>query len=54
MDALYGKSVAITDRAVDAHISRLRRKIDREGARSSLVQSIRGEGYVLATTLEAE
>ncbi len=54
MDALYGNSVAITDRAVDAHVSRLRRKIDREGARSSLIQSIRGEGYVLATTLDVE
>ncbi|WP_421703116.1 response regulator [Aliiroseovarius sp.] len=52
MDALYGNSVAITDRAVDAHVSRLRRKIDRAEARSSLIQSIRGEGYVFASTVE--
>ncbi|WP_300518813.1 response regulator transcription factor [Aliiroseovarius sp.] len=54
MDALYGNSVAITDRAVDAHVSRLRRKIDREEARSSLIQSVRGEGYVLAVTVDVD
>ena len=52
MDALYGKSVTITDRAVDAHISRLRRKIDPTDADVSLIQSIRGEGYILATEVE--
>ncbi|MQQ07128.1 response regulator [Epibacterium sp. SM1979] len=52
MDTLYGKSVTITDRAVDAHISRLRRKIDPTGADVSLIQSIRGEGYILAAEVE--
>ncbi len=48
MSELYGNSVAITDRAVDAHISRLRRKIDPENADNSVIQSVRSEGYVLA------
>lgn len=49
MSELYGSSTAITDRALDAHVSRLRRKIDQDQAETSLIQSIRGEGYVLAT-----
>ncbi len=52
MAELYGHSVAITDRAVDAHVSRLRRKIDGGAGQTSLIQSIRGEGYVLAADLQ--
>ncbi len=52
MSELYGNSIAITDRAVDAHVSRLRRKIDGDAGQASLIQSIRGEGYVLAAELE--
>lgn len=54
MSDLYGHSAAITDRAVDAHVSRLRRKIDRDMAETSLIQSIRGEGYVLACDVDAQ
>ncbi len=52
MSELYGNSVAITDRAVDAHVSRLRRKIDPENASNSVIQSVRSEGYVLAAEVE--
>lgn len=53
MAELYGNSVAITDRAVDAHMSRLRRKIDDANVETSLIRSIRGEGYVLAAKVES-
>lgn len=52
MNELYGNSITVTDRSIDAHVSRLRRKIDLPTAQSSLIQSVRGEGYVL--TAEAE
>lgn len=48
MDRLYGNSALVTDRAIDAHVTRLRRKIDPEDADASLIQSVHGKGYVLA------
>ncbi|SEQ58346.1 response regulator [Thalassovita taeanensis] len=52
MDALYGNSTTVTDRAIDAHVARLRRKIDGENAGTSLIQAVHGEGYVFATAVE--
>lgn len=52
MSELYGNSMAVTDRAVDAHISRLRRKIDPDNADNSVIQSVRSEGYILAAEVE--
>jgi len=52
MDVLYGNSTTVTDRAIDAHVTRLRRKIDDAGAGASLIQAVHGEGYVLATEVE--
>ena len=52
MTELYGNNVSITDRSIDAHVSRLRRKIDAPDAQNSLIQSVRGRGYVLAIESE--
>jgi len=52
MDALYGNSISVTDRALDAYITRLRRKFDADATGVSLSQSVRGEGYVLATEVD--
>jgi len=52
MDELYGNNVSITDRSIDAHVSRLRRKIDSPSEPASLIQSVRGEGYVLTAKAE--
>ena len=52
MDRLYGNSTAVTDRAIDAHINRLRRKIDIENNDISLIRAVHGEGYMLAVETE--
>ena len=53
MDALYGNSITVTDRAIDAHVARLRRKIDLQSGNTSLIRAVHGQGYILATELEA-
>lgn len=52
MDALYGNSITVTDRAIDAHVARLRRKIDRKDGNASLIRAVHGQGYVFATKVE--
>jgi DNA-binding response OmpR family regulator len=52
MDALYGNSITVTDRAIDAHVARLRRKIDPKDGNASLIRAVHGQGYVFATELE--
>jgi DNA-binding response OmpR family regulator len=42
---VWGQDRAITDRAVDVYILRLRQKIERDPAAPELVHSIRGFGY---------
>ncbi|SPH17024.1 Transcriptional regulatory protein OmpR [Defluviimonas aquaemixtae] len=48
LDALYGNSTAVTDRAIDAHIVRLRRKLDEGDHERSLIRTVHGVGYTLA------
>lgn len=50
---VYGNAVSVTDRAIDAHIARLRRKLNDGDGGSSLIQTVHGEGYILATEVEA-
>jgi DNA-binding response OmpR family regulator len=45
LDAVWGQDRAITDRAVDVYILRLRQKIERDPANPSLIHSVRGFGY---------
>ena len=49
--ALAGNGGSIGERAVDVQINRLRRKIERDPANPLLVQTVRGIGYRLVTTL---
>lgn len=46
MDMTRGRALEAFDRAVDAQIVRLRRKIEADPARPQLVKSVRGVGYV--------
>jgi two-component system phosphate regulon response regulator OmpR len=49
--ALVGNSGSIGERAVDVQVNRLRRKVERDPANPLLVQTVRGVGYRLVTTL---
>ena len=53
LNTVYGNAASVTDRAIDAHVARLRRKLDKDEAGSSLIQTVHGEGYILATEVEA-
>jgi len=53
LENIYGNATAITDRAIDAHIARLRRKIDLSDADTSLIRTVHGVGYCLAVSIEA-
>lgn len=48
MDLVYGNSVTATDRAIDAHIARLRRKLMTQADTSSVILTVHGSGYKLA------
>ncbi len=48
MDILYSGAVHVTDRAIDAHIARLRRKLAAAGAGDDLIKTVHGLGYTLA------
>lgn len=50
MQRLHGRPVGPHDRAVDVQVGRLRRKLESDPARPTLIRSIRGVGYVLAAT----
>jgi len=52
MKLIYGTSVHVTDRAIDAHVARLRRKLEASGGQRDLIKTIHGIGYSLATRLE--
>jgi DNA-binding response OmpR family regulator len=45
LDAVWGQDRAITDRAVDVYVLRLRQKIERDPTAPSLIHSVRGFGY---------
>ncbi len=45
LNAVWGQDRAITDRAVDVYVLRLRQKIERDPASPELIHSVRGFGY---------
>ena len=45
LNAVWGQDRAITDRAVDVYILRLRQKVERDPASPILIHSVRGFGY---------
>lgn len=54
MEALYGHNTSVTERALDAHVTRLRRKIDPGTQSASLIQAVHGEGYVFASEVRVD
>jgi DNA-binding response OmpR family regulator len=45
LNSVWGQDRAITDRAVDVYVLRLRQKIERDPANPVLIHSVRGFGY---------
>jgi DNA-binding response OmpR family regulator len=45
LNAVWGQNHAITDRAVDVYVLRLRQKLEKDPAAPSLIHSVRGFGY---------
>ena len=55
LDLLRGRQAGPFDRAIDVAISRLRRKLEREGHDDpQLIKTVRGGGYVFACEVERE
>jgi two-component system OmpR family response regulator len=48
LDLLRGRPAGPFDRAIDVAISRLRRKLERDGSDPQLIKTVRGGGYVFA------
>jgi len=45
LNAVWGQDKAITDRAVDVYVLRLRQKVERDPTAPSFIHSVRGFGY---------
>lgn len=51
LSTVYGNSIQITDRAIDAHIVRLRKKISAASDNEDLIRTVHGVGYKLAAVV---
>lgn len=52
LDFAFSSDGAVFDRAVDVQVSRLRRKLERDGI-AELIRTVRGEGYLFAAKPQA-
>jgi DNA-binding response OmpR family regulator len=54
MDMVKGREWAANDRAIDAQIVRLRRKVESDPKNPALIKTVRGGGYVFAAGVKSE
>jgi len=52
MELIHGRSADPLDRTIDVQVSRLRQRLRDENREPQLIRTVRGEGYVLAATVE--
>jgi two-component system OmpR family response regulator len=52
VELIHGREAGPYDRAIDVQMSRLRQRLRDEGREPQLIQTVRGEGYVLAASVE--
>ncbi|MBS1208175.1 MAG: two component transcriptional regulator, winged helix family [Proteobacteria bacterium] len=52
-EMIHGREAEPYDRAIDVQVSRLRQRLRDDSREPELIKTVRGEGYVLATTVEA-
>jgi two-component system OmpR family response regulator len=53
LDLARGRNASPFDRSVDVQVSRLRRKIEPDPAEPTLIQTVRGGGYIFSAVVEA-
>jgi two-component system OmpR family response regulator len=53
IDLMLSRDATPFDRSIDVQVSRLRHRLD-DAAEPAIIKTVRGEGYVLAVTVEAE
>jgi DNA-binding response OmpR family regulator len=54
LDAVWDRNHAITDRAVDVYILRLRQKVEGDSANPARIRSVRGFGYTFKSATVAQ
>lgn len=52
VELIHGREAEPYDRAIDVQVSRLRQRLQDDGREARLIQTVRGEGYVLAAVVE--
>jgi two-component system OmpR family response regulator len=52
LDLTRGREAAAFDRSIDSQVSRLRRKLEPDAARPTLIKTVRASGYVFTSTVE--
>jgi len=52
LDLTRGREATAFDRSIDSQVSRLRRKLEPDPARPSLIKTVRSSGYVFTPTVE--
>jgi len=53
LDKTKGRDALPFDRSIDVQVGRLRRRLHDSGQEPALIKTVRGEGYVFASTVEA-
>jgi len=54
LDLTRGRDSTPFDRSIDVQVGRLRRRLGDTGQEPVLIKTVRGEGYILAATVEAQ
>lgn len=54
MDLTAGREIDAFDRSIDVQISRLRQRLEDDAREPAIIKTVRGEGYVLAATVQAD
>ena len=53
LELTNGREAILFDRSIDVLIGRLRKRLRDDGKEPALIKTVRGEGYVLAASVEA-
>jgi len=54
MELTQGHAADVLDRSIDALVSRVRHRLDEDAREPRIIKTVRGEGYVLAASVQAE